>query len=191
MNWEDDLSPLNANDAFNSFHKYLVETIEDVIPEKTKTISYNKRIRDPRLTSGLLKCMKKQQVLYQETLNPTSNNAVEKYKLYRSTLKKLFRYSKSQYYLNKCVEFKHNVRKVWNLINRKISKCNNRTDLIDRIRVGNVYKTDTKTMATAFCNHILTVGKSFVEKISKSNKKITDNIQNIEMNNHSLTLERL
>ena len=41
VNWEDRLSESNANDAFNSFHTLLVETVETVLPEKTKTINYN------------------------------------------------------------------------------------------------------------------------------------------------------
>ena len=40
VNWVNELSEQNADTAFNSFHKKLVETIETVIPEKTKTISY-------------------------------------------------------------------------------------------------------------------------------------------------------
>ena len=53
INWEDRLSEYNANDAFNSFHALLVETVETVLPEKTKTINYNKIIRDPWLHSGI------------------------------------------------------------------------------------------------------------------------------------------
>ena len=47
VNWEDRLRELNADDSFNSFHTLLVETVETVLPEKTKTIKYNKVIRDP------------------------------------------------------------------------------------------------------------------------------------------------
>ena len=52
VNWEDRLSGSNANDAFDSFHTLLVETVETVLPEKTKTINYNKIIRDPWLHSA-------------------------------------------------------------------------------------------------------------------------------------------
>ena len=53
VNWEDRLRELNADDSFNSFHTLLVETVETVLPEKTKTIKYNKVIRDPWLHPGI------------------------------------------------------------------------------------------------------------------------------------------
>ena len=53
VNWEDRLSEYNANDVLNSFHTLLVETVETILPEKTKTIKYNKIIRDPWLHSGI------------------------------------------------------------------------------------------------------------------------------------------
>ena len=131
--------------------------------------------------------MRKQKALYLETVKLPSSKTVEKYKLYRN--KKLVRYSKSHYYLTKCIEFKRNVKKLWNLINRTISKCNNKTDLIDRIRVGNVYRTDAITITSEFCNHFSTVGKHIADKISKSTKKIEDDTHNIEIKNQSLFLK--
>ena len=87
INWVQEISKLDADSAFCSFHTHLVETIDNVIPEKTKTVSYNKIIRDAWLTNGLRKCMKKQQVLYQQTLKDGNDNSVAKYKTYRNTLK--------------------------------------------------------------------------------------------------------
>ena len=60
VNWVDRLSESNANDAFNSFHTLLVETVETVLPEKTETINYNKIIRNPWLHSGIQKNLHKQ-----------------------------------------------------------------------------------------------------------------------------------
>ena len=50
INWIEELCELDADSAFSSFHTYLVETIDNVIPEKTKTVNYNRIIRDPWLT---------------------------------------------------------------------------------------------------------------------------------------------
>ena len=68
VNWAEKLSDQNADNAFCSFHTKLVETIETVIPEKIKTISYKRMTRDPWLTVSLLKCLKRQHILYQLTL---------------------------------------------------------------------------------------------------------------------------
>ena len=74
------------------------------------------------------------------------------------------------------------------MINRTISKSHNKLDSIDKIKVDNVYKSDAKSITSAFCNHFSKVGKSYAEKISKSNKKIEDYLRNIEINSHSLFL---
>ena len=132
--------------------------------------------------------MRKQRTLYQEILRTGKNGATEKYKHYRNTLKKLIRYCKSQYYLNKCIEFKQNLKKLWTLINRTISKSNNKVDSIDKIRVGSNYRTDTNLITSAFCNHFESVGKNYAEKITKSNKKIESYLRNMEINKHSLFL---
>ena len=133
--------------------------------------------------------------MHEKTKNPLPRNfkkwedgAIKKYKTYRNTLKRLIRYCKSNYYVNKYIKFKQNSKKLWTLINRAISKSNNKTDSIDKIRVGGNYRTDAKSVTSAFCNHFANVGKNYAEKITKSNKKIEDYLRNIEINNNSLFL---
>ena len=172
VNWVNELSEHNVNTAFSSFHTKLVETIETVIHEETKTISYKWVTRDPWLTSSLLKCLRRQHTLYQQTLRGNKVEVAEKYKSYRNTLKKLIRYCKSQYYLNKCIEFRQNSRKLWAMINRVISKSNHKSESIDKIKVGSTYKSDAKSITSSFCNHFANVGKSYAVKIGKSNKKL-------------------
>ena len=188
VKWEENLNELNANESFNSFHTLLVETVETVIPEKTKTIKYNKVVQDPWLHPGLRKCLQRQKVLYMSMLRSGRKKASEKYKNYRNTLKKLIRFSKSQYFQTKCTEFKNSSKKLWGLINQTLSKSNNKLDSIDRIRVDNIYKCDAKSITSAFCNHFSKVGKNYAERISKSNKKIEEYLKNIEINQHSLFL---
>ena len=166
VNWEERLNNLTANNAFNSFHTLLVETVETVLPEKIKTINHSKIIRDPWIHSGIQKCLRKQKLLYQAML----------------------RSGKTEYFLAKCASFKNNSRKLWGLINRTISKSHNKLDSIDKIKVEHIYKTDAQSITSAFCNHFSMVGKSYAEKISKSNKRINDYIRNMEINNHSLFL---
>ena len=121
-------------------------------------------------------------------LRSGKKEALEKYKCYCNTLKRLIRHSKAEYFLAKCTAFKNNSKKLWGLINRTISKSHNKLDSIDKIKVENIYKADAQSITSAFCNHFSKVGKSYAEKISKSNRKIEDFIRNIEINNHSLFL---
>ena len=44
INWVEELCELDSDSPFSSFHTYLVETIDNVIPEKTKTVNYSRII---------------------------------------------------------------------------------------------------------------------------------------------------
>ena len=162
MLWDCTLQNLDTEETFNCFHKQLQDTVEEVIPLKMKTISYNRILRDPWLTNSLKNCLNKQKHLYKDTLLSDSVEKISKYKTYRNTLQKSIRYCKSHYYLNKCIEYKNNSRKLWNLINSKILKFNNITDSIDKIRVENIYKSDAKSITNTLCNHFSTIGKTML-----------------------------
>ena len=188
MPWESTLQNLDTEETFNCFITQLQDSIEQVIPLKMKMISYDHILRDPWLTNSFKKCLNKQKGLYKDTLLSDSDEQINKYKTYRNTLQKAIRYCKSQYYLNKCIEYKNNSRKLWNLINSKISKCNNKTDSIDKIKVENIYKSDAKSITNTQCKHFSTVGKNYAEKIPNSTTSINAYIQKITNNNKTLFL---
>ena len=188
MPWEFTLQNLDTEETFNCFHKQLQDSLDEVIPLKKKTISYNRILRDPWLTNSLKNCLNKQKRLYKDTLLSDSVEKISKYKMYQNTLQKAIRYCKSQYYLNKCIEYKNNNRKLWNLINSKISKCNKKTDSIDKIRVENIYKSDAKSITNTLCKHFSTVGKNYAEKVPNSTTSINEYIQKITSNSKNLFL---
>ena len=145
----------------------------------------------PKQLTTIKSCLQKQKTLYQAMLRSGKKEALGKYKCKiqnTNTLKRLIRHRKSEYFLAKCTAFKNNSKKLWGLINRTISKSHNKLDSIDKIKVENIYKADAQSITSAFCNHFSKVGKSYADKISKSNRKIEDYIRNIEINNHSLFL---
>ena len=186
--WDLILQNLDTEETFHHFHQEIQTTLDEVIPLKMKTKSYNQILRDPWLTNSLKNCLNKQKRMYKSTLVNASTHIFNKYKTYRNTLQKVIRYSKHQYYLNKCTEYKNNSRKLWNLINSKITKCNNKTESIEKIKVENIYKSDPKSITSTLCKHFSTIGKKYAEKIPKSGTNINDYIAKITSNNSSLFL---
>ena len=132
VSWDCILQNLDTEETFNRFHQKIQTTLDEVIPLKMKTKSYNQILRDPWLTNSLKNCLNKQKHMYKSTLVNASTDILNKYKTYRNTLQKVIRYSKHHYYLNKCIEYKNNSRNLWNLINSKITKCNNKTECIEK-----------------------------------------------------------
>ena len=156
---------MNASDSFDLFHGKLIEGLVRHAPVRTKKFLKG-RLDELWITSGLKRSMKRQQSLYCTTLKKDcTQESVTKYKNYRNTLTKIKRYSKKEYYKDKCIEFKSNTHKLWKLVNQAIKKTKDKGCIIDCIKSGKIleYKGDAiaETLATYFAN----MGKKFAEKI--------------------------
>ena len=81
---------------------------------------------------------------------------VEKYKIYRNALTKLKRISKINYYKYKCEEYKNNTKKLWGLINSCIGKHNDKSTVIDCLKIGNMKICDSKQIANELGNYFST-----------------------------------
>ena len=112
FDWTDILSPLDTNDGFEIFHSALLSTIDLVAPEIEVKIRKNQTAKDPWITKGILTSIRRQKKLYLEQLHDTTKT--EKYKTYRNSLQKILRKAKTDYFNNKCKEYKNDSRKLWN-----------------------------------------------------------------------------
>ena len=84
------------------------------------------------------------------------------------TFKKINRSAKRDYYYNKCVEFKSNTKRLWQMINTVTGKALNKKSVIDSIRVGNIEHTDRKIVSNTICKYFANIGKEFSNNIATS-----------------------
>ena len=139
------------------------------------------------MTHGLLKSSHKQKTLYQATLkNNCTVSAVIKYKDYRNLLTKLKRKCKIIYYKDKCKAFKHNVKRLWQIINNCIGKTNDKTNIINYIKVKNIDIYDCKQIADEMGNYFSTIGSKYANDIPQSNTHISDYLSIIPRNQKSI-----
>ena len=68
VKWSEELDHKNTNEAFVRFHNILLNTLDEIAPYHTVTIANDKLRRDPWLSIGLLKSLKKQHSLYKQFL---------------------------------------------------------------------------------------------------------------------------
>ena len=163
----------DTNEQFDLLHDIILRSIDTHCPIRVRSLSNNKFRREPWLTAGLHISCNKQKKLYQTSIsNQAKPSAVEKYKAYRNTLKKLKRISKINYYKNKCEEYKRDIRKLWHMINSCIGKTNDKSTIIDHLRVENIDITDSKKIANEFGRYFSTVGDHYANKIKDPNKNI-------------------
>ena len=199
-NWDDKLGNGSVTKQYTKFQDTLINSIDEVAPYHTIQIPSNKIIRDPWLSVGLHKCHKKQQQLYRRSLKQTSTEEDHtKYKTYRNKLKQILRRAKEDFYRNKCTEYRQNTSRLWKMINKLTNKTNDKTDIIEYLKVGNQDYYEHKIIAEEFAKHFSKVGKQYAEQIPPPNKdighylaQIPDNPKSIFMNPvRPLEIERI
>ena len=169
----------------------LIASLDKHAPE-VKCKIRGKHTNTPWITKGLLKCLNKQKNLFKSSIkiddaNVTSNS-VDNYKKYRSTLQHLLRHAKLKYYHDKCLSFKSNMKKLWDLINSVIKKKMKKTDLIEYLTIDQLQIYDCKRIAEEFGKHFATVGKNLAEKIPPSKKDVNYYVNKMPTITNSLYL---
>ena len=154
IDWPGLLTDLDTNDSFNSFHNTLTDSIDRHAPEKTRKIGKRSIIRDPWITTGILRSLKQQKQLFREMLTTNTDVSTFRYKSYRNNLQKIIRNNKQNYLHNKCVEYKNNGRKLWQLINRVIGKETNKLNSIESLRIDNLISYDGEKLPTPSMNSL-------------------------------------
>ena len=92
------------------------------------------------------------------------------------------------YYKNKCLEFRNNSKKLWDMINKISGKNNDKTSIIDYIKVDNIEYYDRVGITNNLCKYFANIGENLSSKIPKSNKSINEYLAKIKRNEKSLFL---
>ena len=184
FDWMDILSPLDTNDGFELFHSSLLSTIDLVGPEIEVKIRRNQTAKDPWITKGILTSIRRQKKLYLEQLHDTKKT--EKYKTYRNSLQKILRKAKTDYFNNKCKEYKNDSRKLWKLIHSIINKTNQINEGLTAVNINGIPRYDQSHITNEFCRHFSSIGESFANKIAPSERNINDYLAIIQQNDKSI-----
>ena len=83
------------------------------------------------------------------------------------------RRTREQYFRDKCSEYRQSTSKLWKLINKLSNKENDKTNLIEYLKIGNVEIYSGKVITEEFAKHFAQVGKTFAEKIPTSQSSIS------------------
>ena len=110
------------------------------------------------------------------------------YRLYRNELQKLIRISKHKYLHEKCLLYKKDSRKLWQLINKLIDKETNKKNIIESLKVNNMMKYDPDSITSEFCEFFSTVGEKFANRIGKANTGINEYINKMPSSNTTFFL---
>ena len=187
--WETILESVDTENSNSVYQKTINNILNEISPVKEYTINPNKALKEQWMTPGLMKCTMKQRNLYKRTLRESSNDIDhEKYKQYRNCLKQVLRRTKQEYYKEKCVEFKRNTSKLWKMVNTIISKHNDKSNIIEYLKIGNVEIYNAKEIANQFGKYFSTVGEDYANKVPTSHKSSHHYTQKIPRNPSTIFL---
>ena len=183
------IDPNDVNLSTNRIHELLVAKIDHHLPLVTRQVNYKNVRREPWLSAGLLRCIKRSKKLYSRSIrhNSTESDCLV-YKDYCRTLAKTKRLAKKQYYEVKCVEYKHNTKKLWNVINKVCSKSNDKTSVIEYLKIDNIHEYKANKISNHLGKYFSSVGKNYANKIPRSSQPVHSYISRIPRNPVSIML---
>ena len=183
IDWNIELDVPDVNIQYNKFQNKILEILDDVSPYHTVRIPHNKILKDPWITNGLMKCLKKQKQLYRHTLKGSSTESdIIRYRTYRNKLKSIVRRNKEVYFKDKCSEYRKNTSRLWKMINKLLNKSNDKTNIIDYLKVDNQDYYEDKVIAEEFAKHFSSVGPKYANQIPTPNIDINQYLNQIKPN---------
>ena len=184
--WSEDLSDPSPSKNMEKIHSTLGEIIDHCIPFGERLIK-NKQVRkEPWLTASLKISIDKNKKQYAKMLR--HEYSPEKYKEYNNTLRKTLRQAKKKFYIDMCHEYKCQTKKLWGLINEISGKKNDKTGLIEYLRINGVKEYNSEKISNKFANYFARVGKKFASQIPSPKKSISDYLKLLQSNQSSLFL---
>lgn len=182
-----DTQNLTVDEYFDDFHDYIQTKVEEFCPTNTREIPVSKFRVNPWMTRGLMKSINKAKNLYQLTLKTmASEQDHKKYKIYRNILNTLKRQCRETYYKDKCYEYRRNMKKLWNLINEVIQKHNDKSSVVESLKIGNITIYNKREISNQFGRYFSSVGHKFASKIRAPKNNATDYLKLINRNENSL-----
>ena len=98
------------------------------------------------------------------------------------------RSAKVEFYYKKCVEHKNNTGKLWKTINFVIHKTNNKSDVIDKLKINNLYEFRGKRIVEEFATYFANIGKEYATNMQSSKKDLTAYLNTITTSEKSIFL---
>ena len=189
VDWIGVLTGTMSNEKFNQFSDWIKHVLDEITPVKHVRISAKRRFVKPWMTRGLEVASRKKLKLYKKTL---LNNCMEadqaRYKEHRNLYNSLKSQLKRNYYCTRCVEYKQNAEKLWNLINDTVKRVKHKSSIIPYITVDGLKQHNPQKIANSFGKFYSTLGSDLANKILPGTTPISTYLSNIPQNLNSMVL---
>ena len=180
VEWQTELDDRSVEQAFNTFHHKIIDSIDKYAPIRTKTIKPSKQARAPWISTGILNSINRSKILYKKSIKTTAGfEQKDKYKKYQKALERIKRQAKFLYFSTKCIELRTNGSKLWKLINKITNKVNDKQSVINKINMDGIIVEQSKEIANSLANHFANIGKTLSDKLPQPKNSINSYINKI------------
>jgi hypothetical protein len=124
----------------------------------------------PWLTVGVLNCVKTKNKLYKSFLQKGTWESKHIYNTYKNKLTSIIRCSEKQYYTDRFIAIKDNIRDTWKLINKVIHKKSSESDPTPTLSIDGRVSKDQDEIAKKFNDFFVNVGPDLAAKIPAVSK---------------------
>ena len=175
------------NDQFNNFHNKLEEAVNHFLPIRTQKIPSRSTRRESWMTTGLLHCIRRNKELYKHMIKNRNNIANKtKYTNYNNILQRVKQSAKKTYYYKQCVQHKGDMRKLWKTINHVIHHTNNKSEVIEKLKINNLDEHRGEIIADEFASYFAKIGEKYSTNMPHSKRDLNDYLNKILKSSKSI-----
>ena len=169
INWDEISRATDTQQAFDTFHKHLVEMYNKHFPKIRVKKKYNNR--KPWLSEGRKSSIKQKNKLCLKFQKVSSAFNNESYKCYKRKLQQLMKVAEKQHYYDLLVEYSYDINKTsWGVIKSIINK-NKKPHIQGRFRIGEkLITSDNELISNKFNDFFINIGPTLAKSIPCVNK---------------------
>ena len=155
--------------AYRCFLDKYTTIYNDCFPLKKVKVK-NVTLSKPWITKGLLKSVRKKNLLYKRFLANLTPYREKLYKSYKNKLTHSLRVAKRLYYNKKLDEYKSNAKSTWKLLNDLINKKKIKCKLPSTFKSNEEEICNPTHIANRFCEYFTNIGPNLAKSIPESDK---------------------
>ena len=168
MRWDEISRATDTQQAFDKFHKHLIEMYNKHFPKIRITRKYNNK--KPWLSEGLKNSIKQKNKLYLKFKKVNSAHNDELYKSYIRKLQQVMKVADKCHYHDLLVKYSNDMKKSWGVIKSIINK-NQKPHIQGRFKIGeNLITSDNELISNKCYNFFINIGPTLAKSIPHVNK---------------------
>ena len=168
IDWNGLLRSDDCSENFDQFHSAVMNSMDTIAPLKKVRIAWKWKFTEPWMDKSIEKASNKCKQLHKISIDTNASEEDKvKYTKYRDVYNKLKRNSRMEYYSDKCLAYKNNIKKLWELMNSITEKTKHSGSIILYIMMNGVKIFNRDKIANHFRDFYSKLGSNLAKNIQQ------------------------